>query len=447
LLHLIPVALLGAILLGFVIRDLFQGPAASAPGGPSGQPAEFAQEPVELDPTPRIQLDFETDPPTMSFGIVTRPGGQRLTFHKKGITNNACLRVDGNEVLFGSKDHGRWAQFYEKEWRDSDGGEHKGGRSVWVLSSPAIKVTQMVEIVPGRVVREKETKKLKRLMDTCLVRYEITNEDRDEHRVGLRFLLDTLIGENDGVPFLFPDGASGCDTMKVFTGPEVPEYLLAIENDLESSKGQSPGTVAKIQFSLGSRFSPPSRVVLGAWPDPRLQQFGHSTARGRFTLWDVPEASMKEVVRAKPPGKPDSAVTIYWSPQPLRPGQTREVGLTYGLGSIASEETGGQLGLIGAERARVNQEFTLQAVVRNPAAGQTVTLEVPDGLALVEESKRTQDAPPVAAGAARPESTVTWRLKGARTGAYTLTVRSSTNLSQSRMVLIEPGTNRDFWDR
>jgi hypothetical protein len=187
-------------------------------------------------------------------------------------------------------------------------------------------------------------------------------------------------------------------------------------------------------------------VTLGAWPNPLLKGLGHFAANGEFTLWDVPVASMKDVVRVDPrPGrKPDSAVTIYWSPQPLAPGQTREMGFRYGLGSIASGETG-QLAVIGAERARVNQEFTVQAIVRNPARGQTVTLEVPEGLTLAGSA--TQDVPPVTAGATRADSTVTWRLSGTRPGSFTLTVRSSTGLSQSRPVLIDAGQKKDFWDR
>ena len=43
-----------------------------------------------------------------------------------------------------------------------------------------------------------------RRLDTCLVRYVIENTDVRSHRVGLRFMLDTFIGANDGVPFTIP---------------------------------------------------------------------------------------------------------------------------------------------------------------------------------------------------------------------------------------------------
>ena len=39
-----------------------------------------------------------------------------------------------------------------------------------------------------------------RPLDTCLVKYKVENRDKSTHQVGLRVLLDTYIGENDGVP-------------------------------------------------------------------------------------------------------------------------------------------------------------------------------------------------------------------------------------------------------
>ena len=38
----------------------------------------------------------------------------------------------------------------------------------------------------------------------CLVYYTIRNKDTGKHKVGIRVLLDTFIGANDGVPFTIP---------------------------------------------------------------------------------------------------------------------------------------------------------------------------------------------------------------------------------------------------
>ena len=62
--------------------------------------------------------------------------------------------------------------------------------------------------------------------DTCLVRYRIHNKDGRPHTVGLRFLLDTFVGDNDGVPFLLPGSQQLCSTSREFNSPaEVPAFL------------------------------------------------------------------------------------------------------------------------------------------------------------------------------------------------------------------------------
>ena len=78
--------------------------------------------------------------------------------------------------------------------------------SIWVCDDQKIKVTQFVELVRGEQSR---------LLDTCRVRYRIENlPNGAERQVGIRFLLDTFIGGNDGVPFTIPGDSDLCDTKK-----------------------------------------------------------------------------------------------------------------------------------------------------------------------------------------------------------------------------------------
>jgi hypothetical protein len=384
----------------------------------------------------------------MRFGLsIAGPKGDdnRLTYDRWGRTNNTCLRVDDDDALFGDRAQGRWANPPETSWREG-GTEHRGSRSVFVLKESRVRVTQTLELVPGRLARNTEGKRV-RLLDTCLIRYVIVNDDAVDHNVGIRFLLDTFIGANDGVPFWFPGEVGGCDTFKVFAqADEVPDYLLALErNNL-----QDPGTVAKVGLRLGGSPNGPDRVVVGAWPHPKLVALNRDLRfLGPLTLWEVPALSMKAGRRLPLVGAvstADSAVTIYWNPRVLVPGASREVQFTYGLGSLASSEAGGKLGLVGDEKAVAGQTFLLQALVSNPVRGQTVELKTSNGMTLVD-GDASRAVPPVPAGAARPISTVTWRLKGARPGIYKLTVRSSTDVSQSREVRIVKPENKDFWDR
>ncbi len=361
--------------------------------------------------------------PSMRFGLQrlgTREG--RLTFHPRGETNNTVVRLDGRELLFGDRPFrlpgGRYQGSWPGRWAEREGraerGMLDGRRSVWAYDDEQVIVTQTVGLVTGAQSGK---------VDTCLVHYRINNHDRRPHEVGLRFLLDTFIGTNDGVPFLIPGSPQLCNTSRVFASPaEVPDFIQARETeDLER-----PGTIALIQLKIPG-FETPSRVTLGSWPNPELGPL----CRQEKTLWQVPVLPMKSL------GKGDSAVTIYWEPRVLPAGGSRQVAFAYGLGQVAASETGGQLGLSVAGSFLPGGEFTLTAEVRRPTLGQTVTVTLPEGFALVG-GQATQPVPPLMPGAPSPISPVAWRVRaGSHSGAFPLRVASSTGVSQALTVRIK----------
>ena len=388
--HLLPLAVIALFLLSVVAHDLWLVLFSSA---------------KLVDPNPYIAIRFHDAPddklpmPTMRFGLVmlrpedpTHPDRlKRLTFDERGRSNNTCLRVDGDDYLFGQPP-GTWIEMKGKLEGSRDGRPRDGLASSWQLAQTKIKVTQEVEIVPGEQSRR---------LDTCLVRYVIENKDTHRHSVGIRFMLDTFIGFNDGVPFTIPGATDLCDTKKLFrTSAEVPDFIQALEKDNLSD----PGTVAYLQFRIGNQVESPSRVMLGGWPNPELQTIGWKTAKAQLTGWDVPFLSIKERIGRQTAN--DSAVTMYWDPQPLAPDQTRVVGFTYGLGEVDTRESGGHLLLTVGGRLVRNGEFTLTALVHNPQPGEKLTLTLPPGFSIVK-GDATQAVPPVPAGAMRTDSPVT----------------------------------------
>jgi hypothetical protein len=260
-------------------------------------------------------------------------------------------------------------------------------------------------------------------IDTCLVHYKIENKDDRAHTVGLRFLLDTFIGTNDGVPFLVPGRDKLCSTFHVFErSADVPDFIQA----LESEDLQRPGIAARIQLKLPD-MEPPSKVTLGAWPNPALG----GLCRQEKTLWEVPVYSIKQTTPA------DSAVTIYWDDVELPAGGHREVAFAYGLGDVAGGDAGGRLALTTGGSFVPNGEFTVTAYVNNPLDGETVRLDLPEGLTRIagEEAERV---PALPIDAPSRNSPVTWRVRaGPTSGKYTLTVVSSTGAKQSLPVEIK----------
>jgi serine/threonine protein kinase len=360
--------------------------------------------------------------PSMRFGLELADGNadgkrKRLTFKENGTTNNAVVKLDGRETIFGERPFidkrdgqplGQWAGKWHDRNAKLDRQLRDGRRSIWVYEEEQVYITQTVGLVPGAQSGK---------IDTCLVHYRIENKGTVPHSVGLRFLLDTYIGGNDGVPFLIPGRAQLCDDRAEFrTSADVPDFIQAREsNDL-----RNPGTIALIQFRIPG-IDAPSRVTLGAWPNPSL---GPDCLQEK-TLWDVPVHSIKANTPA------DSAVTIYWDPKTIDAGKSREVAFAYGLGSVSASE-GGQLGLSVAGSFAPRGEFTLSVEVRNPINDQTLTLTLPEGFDLLTGGF-IQSVPPNSA-----VSAVTWKIRGGpRQGSFLLGVKSSTGVSQTQEVDIK----------
>ncbi len=439
--HLLPLGLLALLLFSVVMHDLGVIFLSRSPAH------NDAADMTLIDPNPYLFIRFhdkgdeDMPHPSMRFGLRAKDSEhpnqpKKLTFDEHGRTNNTVLRVDGRQFLFGEPNPpglgfeerdppGEWLEMKAKLQGEIGGRPRDGLASAWWLPAKKIKITQEVEIVPGAQSRR---------LDTCLVRYLLENQDTHSHRVGIRFMLDTYIGSNDGVPFTIPGASDLCDTKREFpTSDRVPDFIQALEKeDL-----RDPGTVAYLQFRIGQNIESPSRVLLGGWPNQDLRSRQAARAHAQLTGWEVPFISINERIRVvdEETGKVrigstnDSAVTMYWNEQMLEPGKSRVVGFTYGLGSVDTRESGGHLLLTVGGRLVPNVEFTLTALVHDPKPGETLTLDLPAGLE-AEGQQRTQMVPPVPPGASRPDSPITWRLRATKDGRYELSVRSSTGATQ-----------------
>lgn len=372
---------------------------------------------------PRIALGFHKEPDkevrfaSMRFGIVL-PGVpnpvkprelKRLTYDRLGRTSNVCVKIEGAQRLLGNSP-GQWLVKEAKLGNDAAGRERNGLRSVWLYPDEKVEITQAVEVTRGQQTFN---------IDTCWVRYLIENKDEQPHRVGLRFLLDTFIGTNDGAPFIVPGEALLCETSRDYAGADkVPEFVQA----LESFDFKNPGVVAHLKLKLGEPVEPPSRVILGSWPDPLLKIPG---AKGSDTLWNVPIASIQK--------SQDSAAVLYWDEKELPAGGKRELAFSYGLGNF-SASTAGDLGIILAGTFKAGADMTVLGLLKNPAAGQTVTLRLTDGLERVGGAE-TQAIP--SSSSISKVSPVTWRVRAAKEGTFAVGVESSTGSLHHQGVKIQ----------
>jgi LSD1 subclass zinc finger protein len=448
-LRLLPAGLLAFILLVFMVRDRFVS-GESEPEEPDTPVVE-----LPIDPDPLLAVKFQQagggQTGTLRFGLTMLKGDEmgkpkKLTFQEDGNTNTALTQIDGAEYLFGKfvygsrsgdgpkgddsgfrADPSKELQLLRGSWRDPrialgkdrTGRERIGQKSVYFYDLQKVEVAQTVEIVPGEQVAPGQTK---RQLNTCLVRYRLENQDDRPHRVGFRFVLDTFIGGNDGVPFTIPGESGLVETSKDFATPSsVPDFIQAQER----SSIKDPGTVAHLTFRLGGRVEAPERVTLGRWVN-QLQFPAGSEPR---IAWQFPVRPMNEKLPA------DSCVVFYWEAKEMLPGSHRELGFAYGLGSVSGSEGGGKLGLTVGGSFRPGEDFTVTAKVNDPLPRQTVTLEVPRGLKLAG-GEATQTVPPLPPDAASRDSLVTWKVKAARPGRFTLRVKTSNGAMQRQDVTI-----------
>jgi hypothetical protein len=266
----------------------------------------------------------------------------------------------------------------------------------------AIEVTQTMEVVPGKPVKDGQ----KRRLDTVLVRYTIENKDKQPHEVATRVLMNSLIANSRNIQFAAPT-----EPDKLLNGVElkdakVPPYVRLLQNaDLKN-----PGMTGVLSYRLNKNWEMPSRLVMG-----RLQIVGGDA----WTYSALPANGF-------------SAVVTYWAGKAIKPGEKRELAYAYGGGIAGNPENEGAVKLVLGGSFEPGKLFTLAAYVDDPAPGQSLTLELPAGMERVE-GKESQ---PLAAPSEENPSLVLWKARVLRTGDYRVRVRSSTGLTLTKVISI-----------
>ena len=372
--HLLPAGLLALALLVVTAADLIA--RAVSVGGRSAQGADaqaISGDPEHWqfanlkDPNPKLGLQFSAN---KRFGLQMmgvpdpRPDyagrNKQLTFDDQGRTNNTIINIAGYEHFFGERTTDNRITF----GKDLAAPRH-GNICVMDFGQEKVRVKQHVEIVPSESGE----------LDTCLVWYHVENYGDVPQKVGVRFMLDTFIGANDGVPFMAP-GVGLIDDTHDFKDADVPAYLEAVEGGDDKDH---PGTRARLALKNiqlpGATLESPGEVILCHYP-------GNANQR-----WDAPDPpqSIKD-----PP--PDSCVFLYWPLDDLKAKGERDVGFTYGLSQVdVSAEGNAALALSTPDSVAPGSDFIVTAYVYNAEKGEEVELTLPNGLTFAggDNAKKT----------------------------------------------------------
>jgi hypothetical protein len=351
---------------------------------------------LPIDPQIRITPAHSNGP---QFGLTVE--GKRITCSQNGSIWHQT-RVDGqeNQVQFGMGNA-------PKPLGDSQHGKKRSGfETSWMANN--IQFTMVVEVVPSKP-HEKPAQGQKRRMDTCRISYIAENKDSRPHTVEFRTNIDILVVNNDGALYASPTTEPG----KILNGvalkdDKLPEYLLVLERPDVKDPGFA--AVMTLKFGKNQNADGPSRIVLS-----NLGAVGQGG-------WECP---------AQPAG--DSACAIYWAPKEIGPKQKRTMIWAYGGGIASSPENEGRVALAFKGPFAPNRSFTISAYVDDPLPNQSLALVLPPGLECVD--REIQPVPPPGPTGS---SVVEWRTKLLRPGDFELKVRSSTGVTQTKVVSIEP---------
>lgn len=151
--------------------------------------------------------------------------------------------------------------------------------------------------------------------DTVQIKYTATNQGASSHTVGTRIMMDTMLGNNDAAPFRIP-GYGAVTTELELTGSNIPDYWQAFDS-LTNPSVIAQGTLLRTE-------NKPDKVQFTNW------------GRVYNTMWDY-------TIR---PGSAngDSAVSVYWNPLTLQPGESKTYVTYYGLSEFM-QDLRGNIGL------------------------------------------------------------------------------------------------------
>lgn len=199
-------------------------------------------------------------------------------------TTFASVYIDGIHYYYGDSD----GYFTLKPQKFGD-----KIKSAWIVND--VEITQILTLVKNPSTNNQ---------DTVHIQYIAENKSSVSHKVGIRIMLDTMLGDNDSAPFKV-SGLGNVTTEKMLFDNMIPPYWYCYDN-LVAPKIVAMGTLT------GEDVTKPDRVVFGSWQKLKTNP------------WDYTEEAGKSFAK-------DTAIALYYDPINLKPSKKYSVSTKYGI--------------------------------------------------------------------------------------------------------------------
>jgi hypothetical protein len=363
---------------------------------------------IRVNPGPQEAGRFAID---TTGGDPSRPAddNQVLIYgSREPWTSYTTVMIDGSASVFGGPTERRAGKSAPAGVM-SQAPQVAGDSIICVSRFGDIEVKQELGLVRSPTTKVK---------DTARIAYQITNRSSAPHKVGLRLVLDTMLGANDGAPLRTGDRA--IDHATSLTGAELPDYWQAFDSLSQ------PAVIAQ-----GTLRAP------GLTPPDRLEMVDWGTLAD--APWDFPFPAGADFTR-QGEAEQDTAVALYWEPASLAPGETRTYATLYGVGGVSLSPAQLSLGLTAP--AEVDYQYdnppTLNIVAYIENSGGFESRNTVCNLELGKAFRLGQGEAKVTLGLLKPKETrqLTWKIipTGEAVGAQEIAVTvTSENLEANRV--------------
>lgn len=247
--------------------------------------------------------------------------------------------------------------------------------------------------------------------------YSVANKDKQDHKIGLKIVLDSVLGPKDDLGFIVP-GLGYLEYEHFIEEKRIPDYICAWDDI------SSPNFRFYCSF-VGGRVVKPDYIVFAE--RKRLISAG----------WAYnPDISKKDKFRTTT--KYDTAFSLRWEPINFKPGKKNGVAVFLGNALVDNVElTPFKLCLFCVQNPGRNV-FDLIFQFHNSddvkfVKDVKVVLTLPDGIEKVSGKNKVINYEKIQTGETR---TIDWKIKAVKLGEYTMTVKLYGKYSTKDAVLL-----------